>query len=204
MQFEYPTVLFNITFTFLIFVFSILCGIFSINYMLNITVNFECLKIKEWKSYLHIGTAKADPYTRARTAKHGDISLGYPENLTFQLWTDNQGHPLHPDCHYLLKGHIPETRLFTLYTADKFLKPYTSANNTPSALHTYNVIYENDGSLRINISPTPQTGNWLASTSKKEFGLILNLYDTSILSTTALRKPMMPSVERIPSGEKCV
>nr|CBI80528.1 conserved hypothetical protein [Bartonella sp. 1-1C] len=172
--------------------------------MLNTAIDFDSLKIREWESYLHIGTPKADPYTRARTAKRGDISLGYPENLIFQLWTDNQGHPLRPNCHYLLTGHIPETRLFTLYLADKFLKPYTSTNNIPSALHTYNVIYENDGSLRIHISPTPQTGNWLASTSKKEFGIILNLYDTSIISATALRKPMMPSVERIPSGEKCV
>ncbi|AQX28935.1 hypothetical protein BJB63x_002400 [Bartonella sp. JB63] len=155
-------------------------------------------------TYPHIGTTKADPYTRARTAKRGDISLGHPENLIFQLWTDNQKRPLYPNCHYSLKGHIPETRLFTLYAADKFLKPYTSKNNIPFALHTYNVIYENDGSLRINISPTPQTGNWLASTSQKEFGLILTLYDTSIISTTALRKPMMPSIERIPSGEKCV
>ncbi|WP_035007017.1 MULTISPECIES: DUF1214 domain-containing protein [Bartonella] len=195
---------FNIIFTFLIFVFSIISGIFSVNYMLNTAIDFDSLKIREWKSYLHIGTPKADPYTRARTAKRGDISLGYPENLIFQLWTDNQGHPLRPNCHYLLTGHIPETRLFTLYLADKFLKPYTSTNNIPSALHTYNVIYENDGSLRIHISPTPQTGNWLASTSKKEFGIILNLYDTSIISTTELRKPMMPSVERIPAGEKCV
>ncbi|AQX21697.1 hypothetical protein Bcsk_010610 [Bartonella sp. CDC_skunk] len=204
MQFEYPTVFFNIIFTFLIFVFSIISGIFSVNYMLNTAIDFDSLKIREWKSYLHIGTPKADPYTRARTAKRGDISLGYPENLIFQLWTDNQGHPLRRNCHYLLTGHIPETRLFTLYLADKFLKPYTSTNNIPSALHTYNVIYENDGSLRIHISPTPQTGNWLASTSKKEFGIILNLYDTSIISTTELRKPMMPSVERIPAGEKCV
>ncbi|WP_078688768.1 MULTISPECIES: DUF1214 domain-containing protein [unclassified Bartonella] len=195
---------FNIIFTFLIFVFSIISGIFSVNYMLNTAIDFDSLKIREWKSYLHIGTPKADPYTRARTAKRGDISLGYPENLIFQLWTDNQGHPLRRNCHYLLTGHIPETRLFTLYLADKFLKPYTSTNNIPSALHTYNVIYENDGSLRIHISPTPQTGNWLASTSKKEFGIILNLYDTSIISTTELRKPMMPSVERIPAGEKCV
>ncbi|WCR55347.1 DUF1214 domain-containing protein [Bartonella clarridgeiae] len=195
--------LFNILFPFVIFFFSILCGTFSVNYMLNNDINFECLKIGEWTTYLHVGTTKANPYTRARTAKHGDISLGHPENLIFQLWTDNQGRPLRPDCHYLLKGHIPETRLFTLYAADKFLKPYTSRNNIPFALHTYNVIYENDGSLRINISPAPQTGNWLASTSQKQFGLILTLYDTSIISTTALRKPMMPSIERIPSGEKC-
>ncbi|WP_375672437.1 DUF1214 domain-containing protein, partial [Bartonella sp. AA16SXTY] len=60
---------------------------------------------------------------------------------------------------------------------------------------------ENDGSLRINISPTPQSGNWLATVSQKEFGLILTLYDTPIISATALQKLTMPSVEQIPSGQ---
>ncbi|BBL53613.1 membrane protein [Bartonella quintana] len=169
--------------------------------MLNSFHHFGQFTIGEWSAYPQAGTANTDPYTRARTAKRGDISIGRTEGLIFQIWKDNHGRPLHSNCHYLLKGHIPEARLFTLYTADKFLKPYTSPKEIPFELYTNNVIYESDGSLHVNISPTPQSGNWLATVSQKEFGLILTLYDTPIISATALHKLMMPSVEQVSSKQ---
>ncbi|WP_455481077.1 DUF1214 domain-containing protein [Bartonella sp. B12(2025)] len=192
----------SIVVPFFIFAFSILCGTLSVDYVLNSFNYFGRFTIGEWSTYPHVGTANTDPYTRARTAKRGDISLGRTEGLIFQVWKDNHGHPLRPHCHYLLKGHIPEARLFTLYTADKSLKPYTSSKETPFELYTDNITYENDGSFHINISPIPQAGNWLATVSQKEFGLILTLYDTSIISATALQKLTMPSVEQISSGQK--
>lgn len=192
----------HITTAFFIFSFTILCGIFSVNYMLNFFNNFGRFTIGKWSTYPEVGTTNTDPYTRARTAKRGDISLGRTEGLIFQLWQDSRGRPLLPHCHYLLKGHIPNARFFTLYTADRFLKPYTSSKDIPFELYTDNIIYESDGALRINISPLPQSGNWLATVSQKEFGLILTLYDTSIISATALQRLTMPSVEKIPSGQK--
>ncbi|EJF75266.1 DUF1214 domain-containing protein [Bartonella alsatica] len=185
-----------------IFACSILCGTLSVHYILNFFNNFGRFTIGEWSAYPQIGTSNTDPYTRARAAKRGAISMGRTEGLIFQIWKDNHGHPLRSYCHYLLKGHIPEARLFTIYTANKSLKPYTSSKEIPFELYTDNVTYENDGSLHINIAPTPQIGNWLATISQKEFGLILTLYDTSIISATALQKLTMPSVERILSGHK--
>ncbi|PIT68905.1 DUF1214 domain-containing protein [Bartonella tribocorum] len=192
---------FNITIFFFIFAFSILCGILSVDYVLNSFPHFGRFTIGKWSAYPQVGTANMDPYTRARTAKRGIVSLGRTEGIRFQIWQDNQGRPLHPLCHYFLKGTIPETRLFTLYTADKSLKPYTSSEDIPFELHTNAITYEHDGSLRINISSTPQAGNWLATVSQKDFGLILTLYDTSIISATALQKLTMPSIEQIPSGQ---
>ncbi|MBB5073549.1 hypothetical protein HNQ69_000670 [Bartonella callosciuri] len=186
---------------FFTFAFSILCGTLSVDYILNSFNNFGRFTIGKWSAYPQVGTSNSDPYTRARTAKRGDISIGRTEGLIFQIWKDNHGHPLRSHCHYLLKGHIPEARLFTLYTADKSLKPYTASKEIPFELYTDNVTYENDGSLRVNIAPTPQAGNWLATVSQKEFGLLLTLYDTSIISATALQKLTMPSVEQIPSGK---
>ncbi|KEC55400.1 DUF1214 domain-containing protein [Bartonella koehlerae] len=186
---------------FFIFAFSILCGTLSVDYVLNSFNHFGRFTIGEWNAYPQVGTSNTDPYTRARAAKRSDISIGRTEGLIFQIWKDNHGRLLQPNCHYLLKGHIPETRLFTLYTADRSLKPYTSSKKIPFELYTNNIIYESDGSLRINISPTPQIGNWLATVSQREFGLILTLYDTPIISVTALQKLIMPSVEQIPSGQ---
>ncbi|WP_455474460.1 DUF1214 domain-containing protein [Bartonella sp. B30(2025)] len=193
---------FNIALSFFIFFSSILCGILSIDYMLNSFNNFGRFTIGEWNAYPQVGTTETDPYTRARTIKRGDIALGRTEGLVFQIWKDNHGHPLYPQCHYLLKGHIPEARLFTLYAADKSLKPYTVSKKVPFELHTDNIIYENDGSFRVHISPKPQTRNWLTTISQRKFGLILTLYDTSIISSTMLEKLIMPSVEKIPTGQK--
>ncbi|MCZ2328499.1 DUF1214 domain-containing protein [Bartonella sp. F02] len=193
---------FKIAVFLVIFSFSILGGTLSVNYILNSFENFGRFTIGKWNTYPQIGTMETDPYTRARSAKHGNISLGRTESLIFQLWEDNHGRPLRSHCNYILKGFLPEARLFTLYTADKFLKPYISTDAVPFALHTHNIIYENDGSLYIHISPTPQIGNWLAIVSPEEFGLILTLYDTSIISATELQKLTMPSLEKIPSGQK--
>ncbi|WP_273759622.1 DUF1214 domain-containing protein [Bartonella sp. ML70XJBT.G] len=184
-----------------IFAFALLCGTLSVDYILNSFPYFGRFTIGEWSAYPDMGTSNTDPYARARAAKRGDISMGHTEGLVFQIWKDNSGRPLHPYCHYLLKGDIPDARLFTLYTADKSLKPYTSSKNIPFKLYTNNIIYESDGSFSIYISPTPQTGNWLATVGQKEFGLILTLYDTPIISATPLQKLTMPSVEQIPSGQ---
>ncbi|MBB4076717.1 hypothetical protein GGR08_001023 [Bartonella fuyuanensis] len=192
---------FNITIFFFIFAFSILGGKLSVDYVLNYFPHFGRFTIGKWSAYPQVGTTNMDPYTQARTAKQGIISLGRTEGIKFQIWQDNQGRPFYPHCHYLLKGYIPETRLFTLYAADKSLKPYTSSQKIPFELHTDNIVYEHDGSLHINISPTPQAGNWLATVSQKKFGLILTLYDTPIISATALKKLTMPSIEKIPSGQ---
>ncbi|WP_420914010.1 DUF1214 domain-containing protein [Bartonella krasnovii] len=201
MNSKYSLLLFNITIFFFIFAFSILWGTLSVDYVLNSFPHFGRFTIGKWSAYPQVSTPNMDPYTRARTTKHGIVSLGRTEGIQFQIWQDNQGRPLHPHCHYLLKGALPETRLFTLYTADKSLKPYTSSKEIPFELHTNAITYEHDGTLRIHISPTPQAGNWLATVSQKEFGLILTLYDTSIISATALQKLTMPSIEQIPSGQ---
>ncbi|MCZ2158129.1 DUF1214 domain-containing protein [Bartonella sp. 220] len=192
---------FKIMIPFFIFAFSILCGILSVDYALNSFHNFGRLTIGQWSAYPQVGTANTDPYTRARAAKRGDISIGHTEGLIFQIWKDNHGRPLQPNCHYLMKGYIPQARFFTLYTADRSLKPYTSSKEIPFELYTNNIIYENDGSFLINISQKPYPGNWLATISQKKFALILTLYDTSIISATALKKLTMPSVEQIPSGQ---
>ncbi|UTO27733.1 DUF1214 domain-containing protein [Bartonella harrusi] len=186
---------------FFIFAFSILCGILSVDYALNSFHHFGRFTIGQWSAYPQVGTTNTDPYTRARAAKRGDISIGHTEGLIFQIWKDNHGRPLQANCHYLMKGYIPEARFFTLYTADRSLKPYTSSHKIPFELYSNNITYESDGSFFINISQKPHPGNWLAMVSPKEFGLILTLYDTSIISATALQKLTMPSVEQIPSGQ---
>lgn len=175
-------------------------GAWSVNYVLNTFDGFGRLKIGEWESYPQAGTEDADAYARARAAKRGDIALGRAEGLVFQLWQDSRHRRLKTRCTYLLKGFLPETRLFTLYGADHELHPQWIDDKLPTELHSGNVVWEKDGTLSVLISPSAQVGNWLATRGNTEYGLILTLYDTPIATSTALQTLNMPTVEAIKTG----
>lgn len=190
----------RIAFIVLTLVIAIGGGAWSVDYTLKTFDGFGRLKIGQWEAYPHAGTIDADSYARARASKRGDISLGRTEGLVFQLWQDSHHNPLKAQCSYALKGLLPEARLFTLYAADRSLRPQGLVANLPTELYSGNVIYQQDGALNVAISPTAQAGNWLATKGTNEFGLILTLYDTPIATSTALQTLAMPTVEPIASG----
>ncbi|WP_297322318.1 DUF1214 domain-containing protein [uncultured Bartonella sp.] len=175
-------------------------GAWSVNYALDTFDGFGRLTIGQWEAFPLAGTAEADAYARARAAKRGDISLGRTEGLIFQLWRDNNDHPLKSQCTYLLKGLLPETRLFTLYGVDHGLHPLWIDDKLPTELYSGNVVWDKDGTLNVVISPSAQPGNWLATTGNRQYGLILTLYDTPIATSTALQTLNMPVVEAVSSG----
>lgn len=179
---------------------AIVGGALSVNYVLDSFDGFGRLKIGQWEAYPQAGTDEADAYARARAAKRGDISLGRTEGLVFQLWRDNHNHSLKSRCTYRLKGFLPETRLFTLYAADHELRAQWVDDKLPNELTSSNVVWNQDGTLNVLVSPQPQAGNWLATRGKREYGLILTLYDTPIVTSTALQKLNMPAVEVVPTG----
>lgn len=181
-------------------VIAIVGGAWSVSYILDTFDGFGRLKIGQWIAYPQAGTADADIYARARAAKRGDISLGRTEGLIFQLWRDNRHHTLKSQCTYRLRGYLPETRLFTLYAADHELHPQWVDDKLPTELSSDNVIWDQDGSLNVLISPQAQARNWLATRGNNEYGLILTLYDTPIATSTALQKLNMPTVEVVQTG----
>ena len=175
-------------------------GTWSVSYILDTFDGFGRLKIGQWEAYPLAGTEEADAYARARAARRGDISLGRTEGLVFQLWRDNRNHPLKSQCTYQLKGFLPETRLFTLYAADHELRAQWIDDKLPTELSSSNVIWNPDGTLSVLISPNAQPRNWLATRGRSEYGLILTLYDTPIVTSTALQKLDMPSLKLVPTG----
>lgn len=175
-------------------------GAWSVNYALDTFDGFGRLTIGQWEAFPLAGTAEADAYARARAAKRGDISLGRTEGLIFQLWQDNNHHPLKSQCTYLLKGLLPETRLFTLYGVDHELRPLWIDDKLPTELYSGNVVWDKDGTLNVVISPSAQPGNWLATAGNRQYGLLLTLYDTPIATSTALQTLNMPVVEAVGTG----
>ncbi|EJF90576.1 DUF1214 domain-containing protein [Bartonella tamiae] len=178
-------------------------GAWSVDYILKHFEGFGHFKIGQWSAYPKAGTEQDEPYSRARFAKNGIVSLGQTEGLAFQLWNDSNNRPLKSHCTYRLYGLLPEARLFTLYTVNETFYPLKIDELLPFSLHSNNIIFRQDENLSISISPNAQPYNWLATSFKDmKYGLILTLYDTQILTNTPLNALKMPSVDLVLTGEK--
>jgi len=65
---------------------------------------FGNVDVDGWRSDFAIGSKAADPYTRARVARHGLLALAKSEAVYFTRTTDDAGAPLSDRCHYRLSG----------------------------------------------------------------------------------------------------
>jgi hypothetical protein len=53
-----------------------------------------------WKTWINAGSLAADPYTRARIARIGDLPITSASGLTFVATTDSEGEELSSGCDY--------------------------------------------------------------------------------------------------------
>lgn len=67
-------------------------------------LSFGDVNVDGWRSDFAIGSKSADPYTRARIARHGLFALAKSEAIYFTRNTDEAGRLLRENCRYLLKG----------------------------------------------------------------------------------------------------
>ncbi|MBA4768235.1 MAG: DUF1214 domain-containing protein, partial [Porphyrobacter sp.] len=65
---------------------------------------FGDVDVGGWRSDFAIGSEAADPYTRARVARHGLLALAKTEAVYFTRATDDTGAPLREACTYILSG----------------------------------------------------------------------------------------------------
>lgn len=166
---------------------------------------FGDVDVGGWRSDFAIGSAAADPYTRARVARHGLLALAKSEAVYFTRGTDDDGQPLREACTYrLATGAMPAGWWsITLYDSRSMLP----AND--------------DGALSINagddlvarvgdqiigrgvsaiIAPRrpERRGLWISSRNAGRFDLTLRLYmpDDALLADPAdVLQP--PRIERL-------
>lgn len=152
------------------------------------------LRIGFWVAYPDAGTVNADPYTRARVARNATLPLGPAEGLVFRRRTDEGGRPLRPQCRYIFEGRLPPAAFWTLHAADMQSGKPILGDDHPGALHSYAMLRQPGGSVRIAIGPTIETGNWLAVEGDRPFRLVLSLYDTPLGSGAFITPVAMPTV----------
>jgi len=176
-------------------------GIFSVHFILDRFNGFGELQVGAWTAFPDDGTADADPYSRARAARKAYLALGTAEGLPFYARRDSSGRDLQRGCTYRLTGATPPARFWTIYPATPNLNPIRPRDGLQAALHSQEVLYEDDGSVSIIIGPDARTGNWLPVEGHGGLVLAMTLYDTPAASSSGLSDLVMPALVR--TGDDC-
>lgn len=157
---------------------------------------FGNVDVGGWRSDFAIGSKAADPYTRARVARHGLLALAKSEAVYFTRTTDDAGAPLSDRCHYRLSGGPMPAGWWsvTLYDGQSMLPA-----NTDGAL-SIDASRAGNGAWEALIAPQRPDDDtlWISSRGAAKFDLTLRLY---MPSAALLAKPNAaldpPRVERI-------
>jgi hypothetical protein len=168
----------------------------SVWYALKLQEGVGAVSIGGWTAFPEIGTADADPYSKARVAREGVLALGRAEGLSFIAQRDASGDALQRNCTYIVEGTVPPARFWTLYAADQTLTAIKDDRQPAAALHSYEVLRSPDNSLSISIGNRPQPGNWLAVRGSGAMFFVLTLFDTTIASSTGIADVALPLVKK--------
>ena len=135
---------------------------------------FTDINVENWKSDASIGSSSANPYTRARVARHGLLALSKQEAIYFTRSTDNQNDPLSEHCRYALSGGNQDALWWsiTLYDAESRLPL-----NDDNALSIDATTLGASDKWTAIIAPVhPGSGPWISSRAAGQFDLTLRLY----------------------------
>ncbi|HZG30659.1 MAG TPA: DUF1214 domain-containing protein [Ensifer sp.] len=171
-------------------------GILITKSVISRSSGFSALVLGAWQAYPKAQTSEADPYARNHRAKASGLLLGSAEGLVFYADNDDAGDALTGGCTYRISGKVPQARFWTLSTSDMANKPLQMLPGLPSALNAQSVLYDNDGTLTVSVSQTPQPGNWLAVPAVGHYRLAFTLFDTPVAGSSGLIEQSMPHIVR--------
>lgn len=161
----------------------------------------NAVAVDGWRSDWSIGTEAADPYVRARIARHGLLALRKEEAVYFIRSVDEDGRALSEACTYRVSGGAfpAEWWSITLYDAGSRLPMNTDAALSFDATDAG----ELDASAGWAFTVAPERGGrpeqqWVSSRAAGTFDLMLRLY---LPSQALLADPeatlRAPAVDRI-------
>jgi hypothetical protein len=154
----------------------------------------DTIRLGAWQAWPNAGTPSADPYSKARLARIGELPLGSGEGLALLAQTDSAGRQLRGGCRYLVVGQTPPARLWTMAVEPVRRRDIESRPGRASAVGSDALLRAPDGSFEIAMSAAAQPGNWLPTPAGAAFQVVVRLYDTTARTTTALTSISMPAI----------
>ena len=172
-------------------------GAGSVWYILNGTRGVGAVQVGSWTAFPDFGTAQADPYSRARFARQGGLSLGKAEGIGFVAERDGDGRPLRRDCDYRIEGRMPAARFWTIYAGDEKNVALPALHRHIPAVSSAEVLRESDGRLVVAIGRHAAPGNWLGIGGTGPMRFMLTLYDTQLSGTLRAGGIELPAISRV-------
>ena len=158
--------------------------------------------INNWTSDWSIGSESANPYVRARVARHGLLALTKEEAVYFTRTTDDDGEPLREACVYRVEGATfpAEWWSITLYDGDSRLPMNTDERLSFDQTQANKAFREGEEWLFDVRSQAlgDDTRPWVSSKNAGAFDLMLRLYRPSselIAEPEGILTP--PSIRRL-------
>ncbi|MEM9054636.1 MAG: DUF1214 domain-containing protein [Pseudomonadota bacterium] len=160
------------------------------------------ITIDGWTSDWSIGSQAANPYVRARIARHGLLAMRKEEAVYFTRNQDDQGRRLTEDCTYSVSGGaLPaEWWSITLYDSESRL-PMNEDNqlsfDKTDAEQSFSA--SSDWTFEVRVQdPADLSQPWVSNRAAGAFDLMLRLYRPSagmLKSPTTVLEP--PSITRV-------
>jgi hypothetical protein len=177
---------------------SLALGLWSAWLAVRSPAPVDTITLGAWQAWPNAGTVDADPYSRARVARTGEIPLGSGEGLMLLALNDDAGEPLVSSCDYKIVGQTPPARLWTVSLENRDGQVVKERDGV-AALGSDTLLREDDGSFEIALSTRAQSGNWISTEEAVRFRVVVRLYDTTARTGTELTTLVMPRIAR----ERC-
>lgn len=174
---------------------SVALGLWSAWLAVRSPAPVDTISLGPWQAWPNAGTPDADPYSRARLARTGEIPLGSGEGLMLLALNDDSGDALTAGCDYKIVGQTPPARLWTVSLENRDGHVVNEKDGV-AALGSDTLLREGDGSFEIALSSRPQSGNWLSTQEAGRFRVVIRLYDTTARTGTELTTLVMPRLTR--------
>ena len=154
-------------------------------------------KLNGWSFSPRIGAPDIDPYARARLFSEGGLPLASGEGFALQTRIDNEGSLLDSACQYRLTSPFPVARYWTITLVDRNGKLVPNLAER-TGFTSSEIVRNHEGRFSIEISPSPQAGNWLPTGSNSgAFEVILRFYETPLAATaTQLDIRTLPTLRK--------
>lgn len=174
---------------------GVVAGVWSAWFAIDRGIAFGRLTSGPWIGLPLAGGANADPYTRARLVRSGEMRVGGGEGITFLARADQDGRALDAACDYRVEGGAPPSRFWTLtiMLPDGRVPPFPGGRHGVTSAE---VTRDATGRAAIALTREARPGDRLTLDFEGTFFLKLRLYDTPLTSPSTLVAPDLPAIQR--------
>lgn len=150
----------------------IITGTVSAWYSVQAGLPLNTSRSGSWVVWTHLGDRDSDPYTRARFADLGTLTVSTDRVVRFEARLDSEGRRLHSSCTYELTSPGLDSNWWTIGVFDargRLIRNQAERHGFNQAT----IARAPNGAFTIALSRDPQPGNWLPTGTAGRLVLVL-------------------------------